>query len=215
MKIRASALAVLGLAAACTTAGGHALGVDEPPRLGDSPPQLPDANAEAAYREVVGRYSQHAELFSGLEGGEDTRMFSAATFQSLAFREARVRRVGAFRSEPPEVIDANLAQERAEAEQFDDFYFGAHLVDYRYDDFDRHKSIWRIALVGDGVEATPTLVERVGRSTLDVRALYPYMGDFWVAYRIRFSRLAQGRGEHLKLRIASTLGRVEMTFPSQ
>jgi hypothetical protein len=215
MTLRCSLWALVSAAAACTTAAGRPLGEQPPPQLGDRAPELPDQKAEEAYRDVVTRYSRHAELFSGVEGGEDTRMFSAATYQSLTFREARVRRVGTFRAEPPEVIDQKLAAERAENDQFDDFYFGVNMVDYRYDDFDRKKSIWRIALVGDSLEQTPSVVERVGRSSLDVRALYPYMGDFWVAYRIRFGKLTQGRGEHLTLRIASTLGRIEMTFPSQ
>jgi hypothetical protein len=207
--------ALAALAAACTTAGGERLGSHDPPMLGERPPEAADDKAESKYQEVLGRYSRHAELFAGVEGGEDTRMFSAATYQSQPFREARVERVGAFRVEPRGVIDAKLATERDEAEHFDDFYLGINMVDYRYDDFDKHNSMWRIALVGDGVEQTPVLVQRQGRSTLDVRSLYPYMGDFWTAYRIRFDKLSQGRGEHLTLRLASSLGRIEMTFPSQ
>jgi hypothetical protein len=213
---RAFKAALLALAGACTTTThGEPLGQHEPPRLGDAPPEAADDKAEAKYQEILGRYSRHAELYSGVEGGEDTRMFGAATYQALSFREARVERGGAFRVEPRDVIEQKLAAERDEAARYDDFYFGVHMVDYRYDDFDKHNSIWRIALVGDVVEQTPILVQRQGRSTLDVRSLYPYMGDFWVAYRIRFDKLSQGRGEHLTLRLASSLGRIEMTFPSQ
>jgi hypothetical protein len=212
---RASLAVVVALTAACTTSQGDRLGQHDPPRLGEAPPEVRDEKAEAQYQEVLGRYSRHAELYAGVGGGEDTRMFSAATYQSQPFREARVERVGSFRVEPREIVEQKLAAERDEAARFDDFYFGVNMVDYRYDDFDKHNSMWRIALVGDGAEQTPVSVQRQGRSTLDVRALYPYMGDFWVAYRIRFDKLSQGRGEHLTLRLASSLGRIEMTFPSQ
>jgi len=201
--------------AACTTAQGRGLGDRPPPALGEPAPTVDDPKAEAAYQDVLDRYSRRAELYAGPEQGEDTRMFTAATYQSPAFREARVRRNAAFRAEPAEVVDKALAKERADAEQFDDFYLGVHLVDYHYDDFDRPGSIWRVALVGGGAEATPTRIERVGRANVTLRAIYPYLGDFWVAYRVRFPKQVQGRGAQLALRISSALGRVEMSFPAQ
>jgi hypothetical protein len=207
-----SALAVCG---ACTTARGHNLDSQRAPEVGDPAPRVDDERAEQAYQDLLGQYSQHAELYSGVGAGADTRLFAAATFQSGPFREARTHRWGTFRSEPAAEVDKKLAVERTESEQFDDFFLGVQMVDYRYDDFDRRNSIWRIALVGDGVEQTPVKVERAGRATLDVRAMYPYMGEFWSGYRIRFNKLAQGRGQQLTLRLASPIGRVEMLFPSQ
>jgi hypothetical protein len=182
--------------------------------MGDAPSTVEDDRAEADYQGVLDRYSQRAEIYAGMMRGEDTRMFCAATYQSAQFREARVRREAAFRVEPAAEVDKKLEQERAEADQFDDFYFGAFLVDYHFDDFDRRTSAWRIALVGEGVEETPVLVERTGRSTLNLRSIYPYAGELWTGYHIRFNKLGSGRGDKIVLRLASTLGRVEMTFPS-
>lgn len=209
-------LALLALVlAACTTTKGNSLDTHPPPQLGDPAPRAEDDRAEEAYQDLLARYSQHVEIYSGLVAGEDTRLFAAATFQSPPFREARIRRWGAFRAEPAAQVEKEIADEKAEADKFDDFFMGVQVVDYRYDDFDRHNSIWRIALVGDGTEVTPVLIERKGRATLDVRAMYPYMGEFWSGYHIRFPKLTQGRGEHLTLRVASALGRMEMTVPSQ
>ena len=78
----------------CTTAEGRRIGDRPPPTLGEAPPTAEDGKAEDAYQDVLDRYSRRAELYTGPERGEDTRMFTAATYQSLPFREARVRRLG-------------------------------------------------------------------------------------------------------------------------
>jgi hypothetical protein len=149
-------------------------------------------------------------------------MFTAATFQTWPFREARVHRLALFQVQPTPVEQRHLVEERAEFESFHEFFFGAHVNNYRYDDFDRPNTIWRIALVSGAVETTPVSVQRVGRSNLDMRAIYPYMDEFWVAYRIRFPRTTRegqpvippGTSKVL-LRLASTLGKAEMTFPGE
>jgi hypothetical protein len=149
-------------------------------------------------------------------------MFAAATYQSLAFREARVQRLALFQHQTPDEVLRRLDDERKDANTYHDFFFGAHVPDPHFDDFDRRNSIWRIALVTDVGEALPANVQRVGRSDLNMRAVYPYMGDFWVAYRFRFPRVAADgtplvvpTTSKIVLRVASTLGTADMTFPTQ
>jgi hypothetical protein len=67
------------------------------------------------------------------------------------------------------------------------------------------------------VEVEPLSIERIGRADLNVRTLYPYMGVFWVAYRVRFPKvLSTGApvipdtATHVHLRLASTLGHAEL-----
>ncbi len=198
------------LATACT-----------PPRIGGPPPRLHDRQAEHAYQELLGRYSAHDEVYGGrrfaFDPAADARLFAAATFQSWRFREARARRTAAFRSEPPSVLEKRLATERLEDEVANTFFLGVHLNDPLYDDFDRDNSIWRLAMVTGVGEAAPLSIRRIGRSNLNLRALYPYLDDFWVAYEVRFpKRLQDGRvllpeGEAtLTLRLASTLGKAEL-----
>ncbi|HZH03048.1 MAG TPA: hypothetical protein VEY30_04630, partial [Myxococcaceae bacterium] len=156
--------------------------VTTPPQTGDPAPRVSNAAQEAAYQEVLAQYTARDEVYALF----DTRMFVGATYQSTAFREARVRRTALFQVLPPAEVEPRLAAERAEAEAFHDFVLGVHMNDLRYDDFGRPKSIWRVALVtGDG-EITSESIQRIGRSDLNLRALYPYMGTFWVAYRVRF-----------------------------
>lgn len=184
-----------------------------PPTIGDPPPKLADASAEAAYREVLEKYSGQAQVYAGL----DTHMFSGATFQTWAFREARVMRLAKFKSMTEPEIAALLAEERAEYDKFHVFVFGAWTQEPRFDDFDRKESIWRVAMVAEGVEVLPIEVDRITRVNQDTRAIYPYMGQFWVAYRAKFPKaredgtpvLPPGTRE-VMLQLASTLGKAEM-----
>jgi hypothetical protein len=197
--------ALLGLLSGCTTT---------PPTIGDPAPQLTDRRAEQEYQGIFERYSDRAEIYDGF----DTRMFAGATFQSLQFREARVRRQGAFQILPPQRVEELLAQERTEEAQYNDFHLGVHVNDYRFEDFaNRKRSIWRIVMLTPSGEVEPVSVERIGRANLDMRAMYPYLGVFWVAYRVRFPKV-QPDGtpiiadtvSHVTLRVASTLGHAEL-----
>ena len=205
---RAWALLLIG-ATACSLA---------PPVVGERPAGVKDSQAESAYHTALERYTDRGEVYDLL----NTRMFAAATFQSWPFREARVHRLALYQVLPPVVEQQHLAEERSEFESFHEFFFGAHVNNYRFDDFDRPNSIWRIVLVTGPVETTPVSVLRIGRSNLSMRAIYPYMDEFWVAYRIRFPRktldgdaVIQPGTSTVLLRVASTLGKVEMKFPAE
>jgi hypothetical protein len=189
-----------------------------PPTVGDPAPTLRDVDAERAYTQTLERYSDRGEIYAIF----DTRLFAGATLQTLAFREARVRRQAAFEVLPPAKVEALLADERAQAAEFHEFFLGVHTNEPRHNDFDQRQSIWRLVLVTPGGEVTPTLVQRIGRADLPMRAYYPYVGSFWVGYRVRFPRqfadgssvIAEGV-EKVTLRVASTLGQVELEVGAQ
>jgi hypothetical protein len=197
------ALALLALAG-CTRV---------PPTIGDPAPTLRDVEAERAYTQTLERYSDRGEIYALF----DTRLFAGATLQTLPFREARVRRQAAFELLPPAKVESLLADERAQAATHHEFFLGVHTNDPRHDDFGQPRSIWRLALATAGGEVTPTLVQRIGRADLPMRAYYPYVGSFWVGYRVRFPRqfadgspvIAEGV-EQVTLRVASALGQVEL-----
>jgi hypothetical protein len=182
-----------------------------------SAPVLADASAERAYQAALARASAHEEIYAGL----DTRLFVAATHQSTAFRAARTRRLAAFEAWAGEVLDTALQREVDEAERSNAFVVGLYVPDRRVQDLDAPTSTWRVALeFPEGVELLPTSVERLGRGTLKQRALYPYLGDDWVGYRVRFPRqLPDGRDGWLEgrpgfvLKVASTLGQARLHFP--
>jgi hypothetical protein len=196
--------ALLGLLSSCTTT---------PPTIGDAAPQLPDRRAEKEYRDTLARYSDRAEIYDGF----DTRLFAGTTFETMAFRSARVERLAAFKFLPKPRVEELMEKERGEEAQFHEFHLGVHVNDYRFEDFADRDSIWRVVMLTPSVEVEPLSIERIGRANLDMRAMYPYMGVFWVAYRVRFPRtLADGTpvipasATHVHLRLASTLGHAEL-----
>lgn len=202
--------ALCGVALLAALASGCA---NTPPTLGDRPPVLLDEREEAAYHQVLGRYSARHEIYEGF----DTRLFAATTFLTAPFREARVRRLAHFQRIPEASLPELLAQERADAEREHEFILGVHANDYRYEDFAQRNSIWRLVLVTPRGEVRPTSVRRVGRATLDLRALYPYLGTFWVAYRVKFptvlpdgSPVIPPGTETVTLRMASTVGSADL-----
>jgi len=197
-------LLLLGVACAAT-----------PPLIGEPGAELPDPKAEASYQAALDRATEHREIYAGL----DTRYFIAATFQSPEFREARVRRQARFQSWTQERLDEQLARERADAAQVHEVVFGLSVVDRKLDDLDSKNSIWRLSLSSDQGEVPPLTLRRVGRSTQDTRAYYPYMGDFWTVYTARFPVAVDGRPliapgtRTVVFRISSTQGQAEMQFP--
>lgn len=207
--MRASALLLLTLLlGACSTV---------PPRIGEAPPVLVNEKEEAAYQAVLTHYSEHQEIYQGF----DTQLFSVATFQSARFREARTRRKGEFLHWTQDVLDRELAREQAENAQFVEFFFGSHTNDPKFDDYDAKSSVWRVVLVTDKGQVLPSEIVRVGRADLNMRAYYPYMSDFWVAYRIRFPRtLPDGTPtvppgtEFVTLQVASSLGTARFRVPA-
>lgn len=185
-----------------------------PPAIGEPGAEVPDRKAEASYQEALSRVTEHREVYSGI----DTQLFCAATYQSAEFREARVRRQALFQTWPEPKLDEALARERAEAAQVHELVFGVSIVDRRFDDFDSKSTIWRLSLATDQGEVTPLAVRRVGRANQDLRAYYPYLGDFWTMYTVRFPVAVAGRPlvapttRALLFRMSSTQGQVEMAF---
>jgi hypothetical protein len=196
--------ALVGVLSGCTTS---------PPTIGDPPPQLTDRRAEQGYQDLLEKYSDRGEIYDGF----DTRLFAGATFESMEFREARVKRLAEFQFLPKPRVEELLAKERAESEQFNEFFLGVHVNDSHFEDFSQRHSIWRIVMVTPKVEVEPVSIERIGRANLDMRAMYPYLGTFWVAYRVRFPKvLTDGTpvipdsAEYVQFRLASTLGHTEL-----
>lgn len=207
------ALGALSQAAPLLLAAGCVM---HPPVVGERGPKARSAAAETAYEVTISKYSDRGEAYDQL----DARIFCAATYQSWAFREARVQRLASFQSQTAEQVLKTLDQERSAFDAYYEFWFGVHVNDLRFDDFDRPNSIWKLILVTDSTEAQPSQIRRMGRADLNMRAIYPYMDEFWVAYWVRFPRIALDGSPvvmpgttRIKFRVASTLGRVDMLFP--
>jgi hypothetical protein len=184
--------------------------------VGPPGPQLPDGQANAEYDAVLQHYSAQRQVFIGF----DTILFGGVTYESPAFRDARVRRRAAFLAE----TQAQLAQQLQASQEGQDFYeftMGVYMQNSKYDDIGLPGSIWRLALETPGGEVGPILIKRLGHANLNTRAYYPYMGDFWNVYTVRFPKTVQTRplvpAEHpyFTLLLASSLGKAEFPLPAQ
>lgn len=214
--MRPSLLLIAALVAGCSSLPAPLSWT--PPRIGERPVTELPPETQRAYDEVLERYTDLGEHYSRL----DTRLFLGGTFQAPPFREARVRFVAALEKLPDAEVARRLEAERSEAGEAHVFFVGAHLNDYRYDDFDKRDSTWRVVLISAGIEHLPVKVERVGRSNLSRRTLYPYLDEFWTAYRFRFPvRTAEGAEvipagtEEVTLRFASAVGSEDLKFPAR
>ncbi|MBL8917420.1 MAG: hypothetical protein JNJ54_01050 [Myxococcaceae bacterium] len=179
------------------------------PRVsGDPAPIDSDPAIESAYQQTLERYTRSQGIFDYL----DTRLFVHATWEATPFVEARVKRFARFRALPAEEERAALEAERQRLKDVTEFHLAVHANDPKMDDFDRRDSMWRLALVVDGKETTPELIERIGRTNTEQRSTYSYMEPFWVGYRVRFPRSSGGP---MTLKIASSVGKAELSFAGE
>lgn len=193
--------ALLALGAACATA--------RIPRVAGEPsPAETDQALESAYQQTLDRYTRSQGVYDYL----DTRLFVHATWESTPFMEARVKRYGRFRSVPVEEERAAMEAERQRLRDVTEFHLAVHANDPKMDDFDKPGSMWRLALVVDGRELSPVLIERIGRANTEQRSIYSYMESFWVGYRVRFPKAPGGA---MTLKIASSVGKAELAFPAE
>jgi hypothetical protein len=197
---RALVLACVALAG-CTTARIPRVG-------GDPPPADPDSSREQAYQVVLERYTRSQAVYDNL----DTNVFFHATWQSPAFVEARLARDASFRAIPAAEAAANLAAEQQRLGDATEFHMAVHANDYKFEDFNRPDSMWRLALVVDGQDLRPLSVDRLGRTNSPMRSIYSYMEPFWVGYRVRFPKVSLQPGQTFTFRLASALGKADLVY---
>jgi len=176
-------------------------------READVPEGDSNLRAEEAYQLLLEQHTAEKTLLDGL----NTRAVVAATLQQPAFVRARVERTGSLRAWPEDKTQAEWAQERWRLEGLTEFFVGLQTASSRHNELDTRASIWQLSLrVGDAVYF-PSALHRVGRSTLDMRGLYPYMGLAWVAYVVQFP-VSLTPPFRATLVVSSTLGRAELFY---
>lgn len=200
--MRRAALALAALAAtACSTARIPRIG-------GDPPPAFTDGAKEHAYQVILDRYTRSQAVYDNL----DTNVFFHATWQGPKFVEARVARDAAFHALPADEAAKALAAEQARVSDAVEFFLGVHANNYKFEDFGRPDSMWRLALIVGGRELLPTSVERLGRTNTQMQSVYSYLEAFWVGYRVRFPKAELSPGQTFTFRLASPLGQADLVF---
>lgn len=182
------------------------------PRIpGDPPPAVRDAAAEREYQVVLEKHTSAQGVYDNL----DTKVFFQASWQSPRFADARIRREGLFKAWPAAELETKLGAERTRLADATEFFLAVHANDYRFDDFDRPNTMWRMVLVVGGEELAPVSVERLGRSNTEMRSYYSYMESFWVGYRVRFPLRTLAPGQTFHLKLASALGQAELPYTAE
>ncbi len=167
------------------------------------------------YSRLLWRWTRSGRVVKQL----DTALKVKATFFAPDYRAAYLARYAQM-FKLPQQKRAALAAELAKSwgERYT-FVFGAATHDFKWNDFHRKHSIWRVALVNDrGEQVDAQSLERVRRSpTWDV--FYPYLEPFYQLYRVRFPRqLADGRPlfpagtRKVILRFAGPLGSTDLLW---
>ncbi len=178
---------------------------------GDPPPAVLDGSEERAYQKVLERHTSSKGVYDNL----DTKLFFQATWLSPVFADARVKREGQFKAWPPAELEKKLGAERTRLTDATEFFFAVHANDYRFDDFDKVNTMWRMVLVVGNEELPPVSVERLGRTNTEMRSYFSYMESFWVGYRVRFPSRPLAAGQTFRLKLASALGQAELAFTAE
>jgi hypothetical protein len=177
------------------------------------------------YQEVYERWTRRARALNEV----DVALEAWATFKSWDYREAYIERYAGIYSLSP-ADRALLRQGQNEAyRQAYEFHLTAQSANYKWNDLEKRDSPWRLTLIdGLGHELSPEYVRVERLPDAYEREFYPAKTAFSKSYAVRFpvSTSMDGAGTagpefpgtktgSLTLRIASPLGRLEMTWQSE
>jgi hypothetical protein len=143
---------------------------------------FPEPELEGAYGKVLGKWTREVALYSGLE----TRGFCRTIYLSGEFIDAQAKKISDMRAELPD--EAQRTRQRLRAQAATPTVFSIFYTPDKYsNDWNEKNSVWRIALnLGLG-QVEPQQIERIERPfNAELRALYPFLDDYSVAYMIHF-----------------------------
>lgn len=143
---------------------------------------FPDPDLKGEYGKALKKWTRQVALYSGLE----TRAFVRVVYLSPEFVDAQAKELSAMRAELPEKARETSAKLHEQYRQ-PSFFAIVYIPDKTANDWNEPGSVWRLALnVGLG-ERAPEKVERFEVPfNAELRALYPYLDEYSVAYLLRF-----------------------------
>ena len=173
---------------------------------------------QGAYQRVFTHWTRQAKIIK-LER-LDTTMRVHATCISPDFIAAYVARYEHLFKLPRRERNRISAEMNDTWKKSYSFTVAAATTDFRWNDFDKKQSIWRIALINDlQQQVAPMEVKAEKIITVTIKEMFPYVGDFFRFYRIRFPRklsdgteLIRKDTRNLALRFAGPLGKTELVW---
>lgn len=177
---------------------------------------FPEPDLQGPYGRELFKWTRKTALYSGLE----TRAFCRVVYLSYDMIEAQARQISEMRAELPD--EAERTRERLHRETATPTLFAVLFTpDKGANDWDAKDSIWRLAInLGYG-QVEPQRIERLERPfNAELRALYPYLDDYSIAYVIHFPTQEAPAGLHftpteLTLIAAGAPGKMEFKWDLQ
>jgi len=174
---------------------------------------FPEPELEGDYGKLLRKWTVEKALYSGLE----TRGFCRVVYLSDEFVDAQARKISEMRAELPD--QAARTRQRLHAAASTPTLFAVfYTPDKLSNDWNERNSVWRIALnLGMG-QVEPERIERIERPfNAELRALYPYLDDYSVAYVMHFPLQQAPPGleyppSEADLVVAGALGKLEFKW---
>jgi hypothetical protein len=187
------------------------------PTVSLAPPARPIASRD--YPEVRERWTRSQRVLKAL----DTPLRVYATLFSPEFVAAYLsKQTAMFRLTPAE--RAELARRlRDDADGGFLFFVSAASHEWKWIDFEKQDSVWRIALANPrGGQVRPTRIELERKPTATTTELFPYVTEFYHTYTFRFppvlpdgTPLLKPGDKRLTLLFSGPLGRAELVWNLQ
>jgi len=208
--MRAALLAGLAACAAAGCASGKPVLVDFSEASRDY--------RSSDYSDVYERWTRHDRAYFDVDAALEVWV----TYKSWDFREAFVERYAAVYALSDEDRTALRRSQLESLHEAYEFHVTAQSANYKWNDLEKPKSAWRLALVDAlGHELAPESV-RIDKLPDAVEAgFFPAKTPFSKSYSIRFPGPAHSGGDFegpktgsIMLRFSSPIGRVEITWQS-
>jgi hypothetical protein len=143
---------------------------------------FPDPELHGEYGKALKKWTRQVALYSGLE----TRAFVRVVYLSPDFVNSQAQEISRMRAELPDKAAETLARLREEYRQ-PSFFAVVYMPDRTANDWNESGSVWRLALNMGMGERAPDRIQRFEVPfNAELRALYPYLDEYSVAYLIRF-----------------------------
>jgi hypothetical protein len=143
---------------------------------------FPDPELHGEYGKALKKWTRQVALYSGLE----TRAFVRVVYLSPQFVDAQAMELSRMRAELPDQAEQTWANLRNEYRQ-PSFFAIVYMPDRTANDWNERNSVWRLALNMGLGEQPPFRVQRFETPfNAELRALYPYLDEYSVAYLIKF-----------------------------
>ncbi|MEW6267045.1 MAG: hypothetical protein AB1641_28565 [Thermodesulfobacteriota bacterium] len=162
------------------------------------------------YESVLDRWTREARVYQDLE----SKLLIAATYKSLDFRRAYVRKYSRVYGLAPGEEEVMLAEQTALAEKNMEFLLAVSGPTQKETDLDTRDSAWRIYLEGDIQDRIePFEVYKVKKRTARLEGFFPFISPWDQVYQVRFiPRSAVPRAGRLNLVLTGVLGTARLVY---